>query len=301
MQTIAALIFILTVQVALGQEHRVAFKGLKYPLDMELKSVDDQYEGCTANMAHLVETEFLEKEISEDSTFATVWKDGVRKAKAPEDNLTQNHSIAIYVYTSNRVYSDFNNAVRSDKQEYKDMTYGWYSLHFLLTDTIQILKKRQKKCQNTFRGAYVEYNKGVLNKEVRFGSFASSSLSQTVAKKFGDKSCFEIETCEGAELTKYSVFPGEKEVLIPPYENFKVTDIKKGSWCDTVYVLKSSGRRSDLNCAVASELCDLRVKNSVKRSDLICPVGSVESQIHHRCQYFWLASIYIFFHYFGFF
>ncbi|XP_051570192.1 erythroblast NAD(P)(+)--arginine ADP-ribosyltransferase-like [Myxocyprinus asiaticus] len=301
MQTIAVLIFILTVQVALGQDHRVAVEGQIIPLNMELNSVDDQYEGCTENMEYLVETEFLEKEISGNSAFAAAWKEGVIKAKAPEYNLTRNHSVSIYVYTSNRVYKDFNNATRSDKQKYINMTFTWYSLHFLLTEAIQILRKMQNKCQLTYRGTNVEFDKDVLHKEVRFGSFVSSSLDRTVAEGFGRVSCFEIETCEGAYVAKYSVFHGENEVLIPPFEKFNVTALKIGSWCKTVYELKSSGRRSDLNCAVASELCDLSVKNSVKRSDLICPVGSVESQIHHRCQYFWLASLYIFIHYFGFF
>ncbi len=43
-------------------------------------------------------------------------------------------------------------------------------------------------------------------------------------------------------------------MLIPPYEKFKVTAVKtkgqEGAWCDTVFVLNSTGTRSDLNCAL---------------------------------------------------
>ncbi|XP_051570201.1 NAD(P)(+)--arginine ADP-ribosyltransferase 2-like [Myxocyprinus asiaticus] len=252
MQNIAALI-LLIAQVALRQD-RVAVKGQTYPLDMAPNSVDDQYCGCRKNMSNLVSTVFLENETSGNSTFATAWTKGVIKAKAPEDNLTMNHSVAIYVYTGNNVYKDFNDATRSDKQKYINKTYAWYSLQFLLTEAIQILRETQKKCQKTYRRTKVEFDKDVLNKEVRFGSFASSSLNRKTS--FGNVSCFEIETCEGAYVAKYSVYPGEEEVLIPPYEKFNVTAIKKrceeGAWCDTVYKLKSSGTESNLNCIVAS-------------------------------------------------
>ncbi|KAI2645538.1 Ecto-ADP-ribosyltransferase 5 [Labeo rohita] len=51
-------------------------------------------------------------------------------------------------------------------------------------------------------------------------------IHSTQAEEFGTKSCFEITTCEGANVTKYSALPIEKEVLIPPYEVFNVTEVK---------------------------------------------------------------------------
>ncbi|RXN34373.1 erythroblast NAD(P)(+)--arginine ADP-ribosyltransferase-like protein [Labeo rohita] len=218
---------LLLISAALGQDHRAAIEGMIYPLDMALDSVDDQYRNCTEKILHLVQTVYLKEELSNpQSTFAKAWNYGVHHAKQPEDNLTKNHSIAMYVYTDNKVYNDFNKDVSAGKQTYKNNTFKWYSLHFLLTEAIQILKKTQNKCYSTYRGTKVEFDKDVLNKEVRFGSFASSSLDRSVAQGFGKISCFEIYTCEGAGLSKYSSYPGEKEVLIPPYETFKVTDVK---------------------------------------------------------------------------
>ncbi|XP_051989031.1 NAD(P)(+)--arginine ADP-ribosyltransferase 2-like [Xyrauchen texanus] len=249
MQTVAALILLIT-QVALGQD-RMAVEGQIYPLDMAPNSVDDKYDGCRKKMSNLVSTEFLEKEISGNSEFAKAWIEGEWNAKSPADNLTQNHSVAIFAYTGKRVYADFNTATRRDKQKYKKRRFAWCSLHFLLTEAIQILRETQEKCKKTYRRNKVEFE-GVLNKEVRFGSFTSSTLDRKPKAIFGNVSCFEIETCEGAYVAKYSVHPEEKEVLIPPYEKFIITDIKKGSWCKTVYMLKSSGTASNLNCAVAS-------------------------------------------------
>ncbi|XP_016149270.1 NAD(P)(+)--arginine ADP-ribosyltransferase 1-like [Sinocyclocheilus grahami] len=249
---------LLLVIAALGQDHRAAVEGQIFSLDMALNSVDDQYKGCREKMADLVETKYMKQEMSNPkSKFAIAWKLAEKKYKTPGENLTKNHSIAIYVYTNSGfgVHKEFNEADRNDKNRYKNETYKWYSLHFLLTDAIQILKKTQKKCYSTYRGTNLKFIQNVQNKKVRFGSFTSSSMNRNKTKFFGNVSCFEIYTCEGADLTKYSKLPREREVLIPPYETFKVTAVRtrrgqKDLWCDTVFTLKSSGKRSDLNCAL---------------------------------------------------
>ncbi|XP_056304741.1 GPI-linked NAD(P)(+)--arginine ADP-ribosyltransferase 1 [Danio aesculapii] len=247
----------LLILAALGQDHTTA-EGKN--LDMALKSVDDQYEGCINDMAHMVTTVYMKKETSDPkSNFTKAWEDGVRNAKKPTDaNLKMNHSIAIHVYTGDRVYSTFNKAVGSDKNRYKDKKYNWYSLHFWLTEAVQILRKNQGGCKTSYRGTKDTYStKNVVGKEVRFGSFASSSFKQAEANRFGDKSCFEIYTCQGAHVEKYSVYPHEKEVLIPPYETFNVTAVRTKKddpklWCDSVFTLRSLRTISYVNCAAAS-------------------------------------------------
>ncbi|XP_051569481.1 ecto-ADP-ribosyltransferase 5-like [Myxocyprinus asiaticus] len=245
MASIAAYILILTV--AIGQDHRVV--GI-YELDLVPNSVDDIYGHCMKTMEKLVEKTILEKEKKESPNLAKAWEkfNMVKKTYKLPRNLLG----AIYVYTSDYVYRDFNNAVRTGKQLYKDKKFQWYSLYFLLTKAIQFLKKRQNKCFKTYRGTSVEFNTNVLNKEFRFGSFASSSQVQKVAQRFGTKSCFEIITCHGADLTQFSAIPGEKEVLIPPYETFKVTEVitNKKAWCDTVFKVKSTRIKSELDCAL---------------------------------------------------
>jgi len=230
---------------------------------MAENSVDDQfylwYNWCAKKMERRVQTEFLKKEMT-DTKFATVWRDAENNHKPPGDHLSKNHSVAIYTYTNSdfTLYQKFNNDVRTGKQKYKDGTYSWYSLHFWLTEAIQILKKTQNKCYNTYRGTNVDFDKNVKGREVRFGQFASSSLNRSVAEVFGTISCFEIYTCKGADVANYSRFPEEKEVLIPPYETFTVSDVKvkymynPDLWCDTVYTLESYSTRSDLNCAASS-------------------------------------------------
>ncbi|XP_056091580.1 NAD(P)(+)--arginine ADP-ribosyltransferase 2-like [Rhinichthys klamathensis goyatoka] len=245
---------LLLILAALGQDHSAA-AGQIFPLDMAPNSVDDYYSGCRGKMAHLVKTKYLKKEISNSAKFKYYWQNSANIVKFPKDHLTRNQLIAIHVYTGKYIYSQFNEETRYGKNHYKHKTFKWYSLYFLLTEAIQILKKTQNKCYYTYRGNKVEFNKNILNKEVRFGSFTSSSLDRKVTQGFGSTSCFEIYTCESAELTKYSQYPYIKEVLIPPYETFKVTAVRtkkynKNLWCDTVYTLKSTGKVSYQNCAL---------------------------------------------------
>ncbi|XP_016322182.1 erythroblast NAD(P)(+)--arginine ADP-ribosyltransferase-like [Sinocyclocheilus anshuiensis] len=244
---------LLLILAALGQDHRAAVEGKIAPLDMAPNSADDQYKGCRENMANLVETEYLNKEIA---AFKTFWQRGADYVREPKDDLKKNNLIAIYVYTDYGVYDDLKYAVYNDKEKYKDKTFTWYSLHFLLTEAIQILKRLQNKCYDTYRGTKDTYIYDDKDKEVRFGYFTSSSLDRSRTPFFGTKTCFKIHTCEGADITKYSKLPREKEVLIPPYEKFKVTAVKNRAdqpdlWCETVFTLKSSGKTSELNCAVA--------------------------------------------------
>nr|XP_055050754.1 ecto-ADP-ribosyltransferase 5-like [Misgurnus anguillicaudatus] len=255
MLTTAALILILTRNVVLGQDDRWAVKGEIIPLNMAPDSVDDRYYGCAAEMENLVRREYLFKEICANmSGFGTAWMKSSEEIAGPQDNLIRNHLIAISVYTGVTVYSQFNQDVRTGKQKYQNKTFSWHSLHFWLTQAIQTLKKTQGGCKSTYRRTNVKFD-GVNNTEIRFGSFASSSINQSVAEEFGNESCFEIETCYGAHVTKYSQKPEEVEVLIPPYETFNITNIRKdqkGDWCKTVFVLKSYRIISKLNCSVAS-------------------------------------------------
>uniref|UniRef100_A0A8C2JZB4 NAD(P)(+)--arginine ADP-ribosyltransferase n=1 Tax=Cyprinus carpio TaxID=7962 RepID=A0A8C2JZB4_CYPCA len=257
---------LLLILAALGQDHRAAAADVKkiFPLDMALNSVDDQYDGCREKMANLVKTQYLEKELNKSPDFKIAWKKAEDFVKTQNNKLTKNNLIAIYVYSDSNVFKLFNLDTRSGKTKYKQMRYKWYSLHFLLTEAIQILKRQEKKCYSTYRGTKAKFNERVLNKEVRFGSFASSSLDLKKAQGFGNVSCFEIYTCKGADVSKYSKLPHEKEVLIPPYEKFIVTDVKKkgqkGAWCDTVFILKSTGTVSYLNCGVDAKLVQDRAR-----------------------------------------
>ncbi|ROK79153.1 NAD(P)(+)--arginine ADP-ribosyltransferase 2 [Anabarilius grahami] len=245
----------LLILSALGQDHRAAVEGRK--LDTAPNSVDDYYYDCRENMAKDVK-KYLNEECGKNPEFKKAWEEG-EKNVLKHDTLKLDNSVAIYVYTDTefKIYKIFNNDARNGKQNYKDGTYKWYSLQFLLKEAIEILRKKQNRCFKTFRGTNLKFNE-IAFPSIRFGSITSSSLDRNIAKRFGSKSCFEIYTCLGADVTEYSRLPYEKEVLISPYEMFKVTAVRtkqyqKDLWCDTVFTLKSSGTRKELNCALCKK------------------------------------------------
>uniref|UniRef100_A0AAZ3QJL5 NAD(P)(+)--arginine ADP-ribosyltransferase n=1 Tax=Oncorhynchus tshawytscha TaxID=74940 RepID=A0AAZ3QJL5_ONCTS len=215
------------------------------PLDMVPDSVDDMYNGCTEQMYNKVQKEYLVHENKEP--FKNAWK-WAERCYNVGDKLSHNHIKAICAYTTGHpsIHSEFNQAVRTNRYEYTT-SFQFHSLHFLLTDAIRLLKKKT----NLFVGK--------VNKTIRFGYYASSSLNKDNSE-FGDKSCFEIETCFGAYLKSFpKMGTKEEEVLIPPYEVFNVTEVLKKEddptlWCDVVNKLQSTKiAKSNLNCKIFSE------------------------------------------------
>lgn len=241
------------------------------PLDLAPNAVDDMYAGCKDKMEYRVKKEYLANERNKDKNFTLAWGEAEKyynkkwkhkKGKRPSTSLGKEQIMAIYVYTLDnpKIYLDFNEAVRTQRSKYKT-TFRYHTLHFYLTDALQTLNARKleaERCLTGFRRVDSYFSQDVLNKVIRFGSFTSSSMGwYPSADRFGDKSCFEIITCSGADVSLYSKLgESEREALIPPYEVFKVTKIdrrsdQKGLPCEVVYKLKSAGKSlSNLNCAL---------------------------------------------------
>ncbi|XP_014050202.1 erythroblast NAD(P)(+)--arginine ADP-ribosyltransferase-like [Salmo salar] len=243
--------------------------GLNFPvpLDMVPNSIDDKFKHCTEKMYKKVQEEYLPNENPTEGIFKQAWMkaegcatiEKVKKrfqkdkSKYNPEELTHDHIKAICAYTAEEpeIYSVFNQAVRTNRTECTT-SFQFHSLHFLLTDALRLLKENQLGCHTTYRRSNMSVK---VNKVIRFGFFASSSLDKGISKRFGEKSCFEITTCFGAYLKSFPKLGNhEKEVLIPPYEEFRVIAVLKKEndrnlWCDVVYKLKNiKAPRSNLNC-----------------------------------------------------
>ncbi|XP_068452312.1 ecto-ADP-ribosyltransferase 5-like [Clinocottus analis] len=234
------------------------------PLDMAPNSVDDMYDGCDEQMAEKV-TMYLKNEKNADPDFKKIWDNslGSYDERRMNPTLEREQVIALYAYTldSKSIYQPLNRAVRTERFQYKT-SFRFHALHFYLTRAVQKLNKLEGRCLKVYRRTKEPFRQDVVNTRVRLGSFTSSSmltLEDHHLNAFGDKSCFEIETCMGADISTYSAYESEAEVLIPPYEVFTVTDMKEKSEqkdlpCDVVYTLKSTNEHvSNLNCALFPE------------------------------------------------
>ncbi|XP_043922267.1 T-cell ecto-ADP-ribosyltransferase 1-like [Protopterus annectens] len=225
-----------------------------YGIDVDYANYayDDQYINCAHDFERKRIKPLFKNEIKKKNNYNAVWNKAAGEWKKKQSHITNlphnfknEYGIALTAYTmeGNSIYSDLNKAVREAGKNLNSFHFKY--LHFYLTKALQSLRnKSNNKCFTVFRG--VSYKFGSVNKNVRFGNFASSSLKRDVAKNFSKgNGLFHIQTCHGVRIAKFSVFPSEEEVLIPPYEVFRST--KKSN---SFMYLKSLGICSNYNCGI---------------------------------------------------
>lgn len=230
-------------------------------MDMAQNSFDDQYWGCRYKMEEKLKevnrTEFQNK------TYADTWGRAVEKWQSLWGNsnqpqvLRQEQAVAVLAYTAEGdLYKQFNAAVREGgcSREHDLQSFPFKTLHFLLTEALRTLQEAQdvQDCHTVYRGVRDIRFTAQLHQTVRFGQFASTSLKKEVAETFGQDTFFFVYTCYGVPIKDLSTFPGEEEVLIPPFEVFKVTNVTRDT-NGTFIHLRSQAACSTYNCALLKE------------------------------------------------
>ncbi|NXD03324.1 NRT2 ribosyltransferase, partial [Certhia familiaris] len=205
-----------------------------WPLDMSPSSFDDQYQGCVPAMTAALPA-LNQSEFQNNPVFAQAWAMAVAMWQSwgsPLSPLSPEEAIAIMAYSidNSKLYWEFNAAVRtagSSRREYRH-SFHYKTLHFLLTQAVLKLREAQgQKCHDVFRGVHDVQFEAQPGDEVRFGQFASTSLDREVAEGYGSDTVFEVHTCHGVDIQEFSYDPEIHEVLIPPFETFKVTDVSQ--------------------------------------------------------------------------
>ncbi|XP_029771206.1 GPI-linked NAD(P)(+)--arginine ADP-ribosyltransferase 1 [Suricata suricatta] len=256
-----------------AQSHSIIQRDLfsqEMPLDMAPASFDDQYAGCaaamTAALPDLNQTEFQANKVYADgwALASSQWQE--RQAWGPEwgpsptrlppqpPGFRDEHGVALLAYTANSpLHKQFNAAVREAgrSRAFYLHHFSFKTLHFLLTEALQLLGKGQRspQCHQVFRGVHgLRFRPAVPGATVRLGGFASASLQNVAAQQFGEDTFFGIWTCLGAPIKGYSFFPGEDEVLIPPFETFQVINASRQAQGPARIYLRALGKRSTYNC-----------------------------------------------------
>uniref|UniRef100_A0A8C8TRJ1 NAD(P)(+)--arginine ADP-ribosyltransferase n=1 Tax=Peromyscus maniculatus bairdii TaxID=230844 RepID=A0A8C8TRJ1_PERMB len=275
---IPAMMSLLLVSVGLRdglqvQSHSVTHLDIfsqETPLDMAPASFDDQYAGCAAAMAaalpDLNHSEFQANKVYADGwTLAnTQWQErkawgstpwGLSSTPLPPSppGFRDEHGVALLAYTANSpLHKEFNAAVREagrSRAHYLHR-FSFKTLHFLLTEALQLLgSQRSRGCRQVYRGVHgLRFRPAGPGATVRLGGFASASLKNVAAQQFGEDTFFGIWTCLGAPIRGYSFFPGEEEVLIPPFETFQVVNSSRPAQGPARIYLRALGKRSTYNC-----------------------------------------------------
>ncbi|NWR55718.1 NARE ribosyltransferase, partial [Bucorvus abyssinicus] len=264
MEHMALGLVLLAATLATGNPPRHQDHGaiVEVPLDMAPNSFDDQYRGCSRRTGELLvelnRTEFAKKNVyAEAWTLAiTEWRSRQsRQGHIPQTPaLRMEQAVALLTYTQQgRLYKEFNVAVREagrSREQYLD-GFHFKTLHFLLSEALRLLRDTQtRRCHHVYRGVRGIRFITQKGQTIRFGQFTSSSLDYNRAQFFGNDTFFSVVSCYGVAIQKYSYFPSEEEVLIPPFEVFEVTAVVHNG--DRAHIhLCSYNTSSTYNCVLA--------------------------------------------------
>ncbi|XP_068524987.1 erythroblast NAD(P)(+)--arginine ADP-ribosyltransferase-like [Anas acuta] len=226
-------------------------------MGMAQNSFDDQYRGCRYKME--VALKKLHHVEFKNHIYANTWRRADKRWRKQWGNsnhsqvLQREYAVAVLAYTAGTgLYSQFNAAVREGGRSrgYYLQSFPFKTLHFLLTEALHTLRNAQgRRCYNVYRGVRGIHFMAQINQTVRFGQFASASLHKKATKRFGQDTFFIVYTCYGVPIWNFSFYPGEKEVLIPPFEVFKVTKVIH-DFSRSIIHLRSHSTHSTYNCAL---------------------------------------------------
>ena len=157
-------------------------------------------------------------------------RQGVLTQNTKGTNLKKNEIFALICYTLEKppVYRYFNNDTRKGYQG-DGMDFPIIS-HLLREGCRKILASlpEDSRTRTVYRGVGMRFTAKV-GETMRFGSYTSTTGSKEVADGFmegNDGTQFIAKTKLGAPIKMLSLYPSEEEVLVPPYEVFKVTAIE---------------------------------------------------------------------------
>lgn len=149
------------------------------------------------------------------------WSKAEQKAAAPAHSyMEKRHSVAIYVFTQAVRRPGRRTVLAAAEGSENQLSSETQSLFSYLSNAIQILKHNQRLCRTTSYTTDAPSGLNVSGKLLRFGTFVLGSGGHHLR----GNACFEVHTCFGADVTHYSAWKQSRQVLIPPYEVFRVAD-----------------------------------------------------------------------------
>ncbi|XP_005755624.1 ecto-ADP-ribosyltransferase 4-like isoform X1 [Pundamilia nyererei] len=224
--------------------------------------VDDQYKGCGEEaMKRFIESDVLKRELNNSEGFQKAWNKSIECSKQiPGGRKEHTAALSVYVNGDHNLLQRLNKAIETmgGNVSIYENRFHFKSLHFLLMDSMRLLKP--KECKNVYV-LLSGQNQPQKGSTVRFPSFTSAYSDYEKLKSETDlyeEVVLNLTSCFFVNLKDYVCGQGQDEILLSPAEVFTVEDINSKvveADDDSQYVeivLKHSGLKSSHNCYIFS-------------------------------------------------
>nr|XP_024658721.1 ecto-ADP-ribosyltransferase 5 isoform X3 [Maylandia zebra] len=222
--------------------------------------VDDQYKGCGEEaMKRFIESDVLKRELNNSEGFQKAWNKSIECSKRiPGGRKEHSAALSLYVNGDHNLLQRLNKAIETmgGNVSIYENHFNFKSLHFLLMDSMRLLKP--KECKN-FYVLLSGQNQPQKGSTVRFPSFTSAYSDYEELKSETDlyeEVVLNLTSCFFVNLKDYVCGQEQDEILLSPAEVFTVQRVEtKTTWDDDEYleiVLNHSGLNSSHNCYMFS-------------------------------------------------
>lgn len=220
-------------------------------------ALDDQYKGCREKaMEKYIHSGLLQQELNNSKEFQTAWSANAECSTLIPGGIKEHTAALSVYYNPNPFFLDtLDKAVETmgvNVSIYEN-DFHFKALHFLLMDSMTLLKPKQKKCKTAY---LVPENEVILAKgsTVRFGSFVSVNSNFDWVRGNTDidgRLVYNITTCFFVNLGEHTCTEDKDELLLSPAEVFTLEDVAKrtdGGEEYTEIILKHLKLKSTHNC-----------------------------------------------------
>ncbi|CAI5680510.1 unnamed protein product [Oreochromis niloticus] len=218
--------------------------------------VDDQYDGCRDEaMKKFIESDVLKQELSNSEGFQKAWnKSNECSKQIPGGRKEHTAALSVYVNGDRPFIKTLNKAIETmgGNVSIYENHFHFKSLHFLLMDSMRLLKPQDCKNFYVFQDGQNKPQKGST---VRFTSFTSAHSDYEELKSFEDvieNTILNLNSCFFVNLKDYVCGQEQDEILLSPAEVFTVEQVETKTTSDgdkyLEIVLNHSGLNSSHNC-----------------------------------------------------
>ncbi|XP_063332257.1 ecto-ADP-ribosyltransferase 5-like [Pelmatolapia mariae] len=220
--------------------------------------VDDQYKGCREEaMKRFIESDVLKRELNNSEGFQKAWNKSIECSKQiPGGRKEHSAALSVYLNGDRSFIQTVNKAIETmgGNVSIYENHFHFKSLHFLLMDSMRLLKPKECKNFYVFQDGENQPQKGST---VRFPSFTLAYSDYEELKRFEDvneNTILNLTSCFFVNLRDYVCGQEQDEILLSPAEVFTVEQVETKTTSDgDEYLeidLSHSGLNSSHNCYI---------------------------------------------------